>query len=369
MDLHPTPSRSLLVRTLVAAIALSLAFAAPAQADAIDAVSAIPAAATTAVAESAASTEPVTTVPETATEPTTTATEPEAAPETGGGTAIATDSVNTVVESTPPVSPPSSSASPVPVHVSTDAPSHLSDAVRSLPADVAQVQTGLNAATAPVTQQVPELIRQIPERSVEAVRSIVEQPLASIEAEVTRPPPLLGRVTSAPLEESQPQPRAERFPGIDWEPSGEETAGPLHSPGSLFRDTAFGYRQGPFAGRPFAGSLMRLGVVGSHRPKNDTSGPGAPEGPLTSVPSVYANGAHFGPERSNRDAPLGPSAPIPESPGSAAPGPGSNGSFFVPLAALLALLALVAPATFRRLREVPDLPAPTPFVCALERPG
>jgi hypothetical protein len=48
---------------------------------------------------------------------------------------------------------------------------------------------------------------------------------------------------------------------------------------------------------------------------------------------------------------------------------GSGSSFFVPLAALLALLALAAPATFRRLREVPAFRPPTPFVCALERPG
>jgi hypothetical protein len=63
-----------------------------------------------------------------------------------------------------------------------------------------------------------------------------------------------------------------------------------------------------------------------------------------------------------------PDRPAPpfQSPDSAA-GPG--GSFFVPLAALLALLALAAQATFRRRREVPDFLAPTPFVCALERPG
>lgn len=49
--------------------------------------------------------------------------------------------------------------------------------------------------------------------------------------------------------------------------------------------------------------------------------------------------------------------------------PGSGATFFVPIAALLALLALASPAILRRLRELPDFPAPTPFVCALERPG
>jgi len=48
---------------------------------------------------------------------------------------------------------------------------------------------------------------------------------------------------------------------------------------------------------------------------------------------------------------------------------GSGATFFVPIAALLALLALASPAILRRLRELPDFPAPTPFVCALERPG
>jgi len=48
---------------------------------------------------------------------------------------------------------------------------------------------------------------------------------------------------------------------------------------------------------------------------------------------------------------------------------GSGGSSFVPIAALLALLALVAPATCRRFKGRPVLAAPAPFVCALERPG
>ena len=48
---------------------------------------------------------------------------------------------------------------------------------------------------------------------------------------------------------------------------------------------------------------------------------------------------------------------------------GSGATIFIPIAALLALLALASPAILRRLREPPDFPAPTPFVCALERPG
>lgn len=60
----------------------------------------------------------------------------------------------------------------------------------------------------------------------------------------------------------------------------------------------------------------------------------------------------------------------PQAPQSPATAVGSSGgSSFVPVVALLALLALVAPTARRRLGEAADFRAPTPFVCALERPG
>jgi hypothetical protein len=59
--------------------------------------------------------------------------------------------------------------------------------------------------------------------------------------------------------------------------------------------------------------------------------------------------------------------PSPTLPQATASGLGS--SSFVPIVALLALLALAVPAIFRRLREAPAFSVPTPFVCALERPG
>jgi hypothetical protein len=61
-------------------------------------------------------------------------------------------------------------------------------------------------------------------------------------------------------------------------------------------------------------------------------------------------------------------APTP-APGSTQAAAGSSGSTFIPLAALLALLALAAPATGRRLGKAADFRPPVPFVCALERPG
>ncbi|HMJ71761.1 MAG TPA: hypothetical protein VK471_00190 [Solirubrobacterales bacterium] len=62
-------------------------------------------------------------------------------------------------------------------------------------------------------------------------------------------------------------------------------------------------------------------------------------------------------------------APQP-APGSSQDGAaGAGGTSFIPIAALLALLALAAPAICRRLGGGPALRPQTPFVCALERPG
>jgi MYXO-CTERM domain-containing protein len=70
---------------------------------------------------------------------------------------------------------------------------------------------------------------------------------------------------------------------------------------------------------------------------------------------------------------LGNSAP-PDLPPLAPPSPAiavgdGGGPSPVPAVALLALLALAAPAVLRRLGEVAAFRPPTPFACALERPG
>lgn len=98
--------------------------------------------------------------------------------------------------------------------------------------------------------------------------------------------------------------------------------------------------------------------------KNSFAG-GVPSPMMADTASALSDGGGGGanPVPLNGNGPLQP----PESSPAAASGLG--GSFFVPIVALLALLALVAPAIFRRLREMPDLAAPIPFVCALERPG
>jgi hypothetical protein len=68
----------------------------------------------------------------------------------------------------------------------------------------------------------------------------------------------------------------------------------------------------------------------------------------------------------------GPTAPFaPERSPSAhsQAGSGVGGSSFIPLLGVLALLALAAPRGYRRCMAVRDLPVPTPFACALDRPG
>jgi hypothetical protein len=109
--------------------------------------------------------------------------------------------------------------------------------------------------------------------------------------------------------------------------------------------------------------------------QGEISGLGAPREPESLSfhrPPAFAPSSAFGQEssvngpgdRSPGKAP--PPTRVPDAPAALA---GSSSSFFIPLVALLALLALVAPAIHRRLRAAPDLRAPTPFVCALERPG
>lgn len=84
--------------------------------------------------------------------------------------------------------------------------------------------------------------------------------------------------------------------------------------------------------------------------------------PLTIFTPAAGSIPHF-------NGPVSPSGPGPLGSMTGLTTSGSGASFFVPIAALLALLALASPAILRRLRELPDFPAPTPFVCALERPG
>ena len=115
-------------------------------------------------------------------------------------------------------------------------------------------------------------------------------------------------------------------------------------------------------------------VGGPAPPAAGSGGPGegsflsTPLSPLTSS-TTNALSARAAPPATPGNGPEdSPSTPLP-APGPAFSTGGVGGWFFVPLAALMALVGLSAPAILRRLRESAALPSPTPFVCALERPG
>ncbi len=97
-----------------------------------------------------------------------------------------------------------------------------------------------------------------------------------------------------------------------------------------------------------------------------TPAPSLPTGPLAAG-DVLSSGPPSGGSEEHAPVSDASSPPAPEMLSAAASG--SGGSTLVPIAALLALLALVAPAISRRLREMADLSPPLPFACALERPG
>jgi len=85
---------------------------------------------------------------------------------------------------------------------------------------------------------------------------------------------------------------------------------------------------------------------------------------VTPLAEDIANSPGAAPDRNgDRPNPM-PSLPTPQIGAS-----GAAPSSFVPIAALLALLALAAPAIRRRPWEGPVCSPPIPFVCALERPG
>ncbi|HEU4944524.1 MAG TPA: hypothetical protein VFT10_05115 [Solirubrobacterales bacterium] len=87
--------------------------------------------------------------------------------------------------------------------------------------------------------------------------------------------------------------------------------------------------------------------------------------PKLGIPNAGAAGMTTGDRGGS--APANIPLPTPAPPANAVAD--SGGSIFVPIVALLALLALVAPTAQRRLGRAADFRLPTLFVCALERPG
>lgn len=259
---------------------------------------------------------------------------------------------------------------------------------------IAGSQTGAIAAVAESANRVVGAVEEISRDTSESVAATIERTVRGVQAHALRPAgealrqaPLLGeqisKVTEPLLEMTAPvrgalasplspllapaietllpqspllpqsQPAAEALSGVPGFDA-QVPAGPLS------------HRQATDLVTPSIGDLLVLGGV---QPGANGHGPSKKTWLLPAATGVAFGAAAAGSavERFGNPMPSDTPLPAPESPGAAAPG--SAGSFFVPLAALLALLALVAPATRRRLREVPGFPAPTPFVCALERPG
>jgi hypothetical protein len=206
----------------------------------------------------------------------------------------------------------------------------------------------LSNATAPIREAV-----RVPAGEVLNIVAAALSTVPSLSRELLSPqellPPLETVLTSAPTGAGHP-------PLTDGAPSFSirELAGPIDaserfaaSPGGLPVEylSAFGGLE------PSASAVMN----------HLASAPAA--SPMMSGASQFRSGSTSG---SSHDSPLDLPAPPFGAPDITA---GSGSSIFIPLAALLALLALAVPATLRRLGAVPDALAPVPFVCALERPG
>ena len=233
--------------------------------------------------------------------------------------------------------------------------------LKTLPPVAATLPTILD----PVVKSVDPVIGSIVPQALAPIRSALPAlsglgklvpPLAAVTAPITRVP---GVHLPTPTTNSPgPPPPGGGIPGGGGSGTAPAPTTPLSprydvwlqaNPGGGQSSDLPGFGRGGL-GHP-AGLLVTssnpLGAAGSNLPATRLSPPIEPGN---------------GPQNS-------PSAPLPTPPGTSSSGGGIGGSFFIPLAALMALVALSAPATKRRLREAAALPAPTPFVCALERPG
>jgi hypothetical protein len=219
------------------------------------------------------------------------------------------------------------------------------------------------------TRHVAPLAEGIRRDSSEAIASVRQVPAETISVLTNRLP--AGPAGSLPLLNLPSPATAEAMlpPAGIFQTGGESSKdGPFNFPGSL--QTSFFSQWSPIVSPGYATEYLTLSKFASV----GTAGPALQHlgrqgrvllaAASSSVGATLASAAAHGP---GSPAPMNIPLPAPGSPGVIAPSSGDT--FFVPFAALLALLALVAPASTRRLREAPDFRAPTPFVCALERPG
>lgn len=215
---------------------------------------------------------------------------------------------------------------------------------------------------ATVTDRASQLAGKTLQETAKATAPLVDRTERLVQSAVSHVPPL-------PVFKSLPDVLLAELPKAATQaPAGIASPTSDHVSSSVDQQLV-GWRVAGVLAREHAGAVELL-AGHSHSTAAGISGLARPNGPLgvlAALPSPSGDAAvGLAPERSNDPAPGIPlQLPAP----SGAAGGSLGTSFFIPFAALLALLALAAPAISRRHWEPPAFVPPTPFVCGLERPG
>lgn len=201
-----------------------------------------------------------------------------------------------------------------------------------------------------VGSSVEKLRKNVPQHRVTAVVEEVGRNAAKTIATTTK------RLMVPVAELDVPSSLLDSISPLSAPPLMAEEAQPV---GLLPRSPAATGLRLPVGGLPADASIVRIANVPGSMPTNWEMDISPRE---ATAETTFAGSSD---ERSGR--PALPDLPPPAQSPTTVGGPG--GSIFVPAVALLALLALAAPAARRRLGEAAAFRPPTPFVCALERPG
>ena len=380
---RPTPtSTGALAIAVIAAISALFASTAIAKEEAIEAVPAsVPAVEVPVSPEPTAAPEPVDT-PEVASVADS-AGEVESAVAASSSEPVASD--GGVPVSTPPLSTPappdavpagavSDAVRAVPVevdpqaHVETEPDTTVSTTVHRVSSVVARVAE--DAPVAEEAQWANETLANAPARLLSDATAPARGSLGLIESATAPARDGLGSI-AAPGEAALLAVADEAAavfatpPAVDHGVPSQPSANPTPS---FSKPLPIGALLGHRAGGPGGLLAKFMAGFGGVEPPSLVALRGLLSDPMGSLsPAITASRGSDADQHFNGPTPLEDPGQLPGSPGATAPGTGA--SFFVPLAALLALLALAAPAILRRFREVPDFRSPTPFVCALERPG
>lgn len=336
--------------------------------------------------------------------------------ETTGGLQAAVDTVESSVTDAPPA--PTAEAEPEATNTPEAVPQATSEAAPPATDIVDKVSEPVATATSQASKLADDVGQRAADggqRTVEAVESIVES-AASVESAADDGEALVTHAVSssqdslkragenlaetgnglsssssallskAVLSASQAVSSARSATGLVFSPASQELPPPSAADSQTFvTPPADGSPSSPpdrklpvERGVDFLESLFLHPIAGfggiaplhlwASLPRGDFFAGGdqlAVENSADGVSPSAASGVSANPNPLDGDDPLPPPLDLSQA---AAPGLGGSPSF-VPVAGLLALLALAAPATFRRLREMSAFAAPTPFVCALERPG